>query len=187
MTTEERKQAILVRLPADGKRPFIIALDGRAASGKTTLASSLAKRTGAEVVSADDFFLPPSLRTPERRAEPGGNIHYERFKEEVVGGLHGGKPFSYGVFDCSVMAVGSQKNVDPSGIVIVEGSYSLHPFFGDYADLTVFCDVSPGEQYQRILKRNGEEKARTFRDLWIPLEEKYFSAFGIREKADLIL
>ena len=43
------------------------------------------------------------------------------------------------------------------------------------------------EQMTRIAARDGAEYAEVFRTRWIPMEEKYFSAFGIKEKADLIL
>ena len=62
----------------------VIAIDGRAASGKTTLAAALAAETGGTVVHMDDFFLPAELRTPQRLAAPGGNVHAERFAEEVL-------------------------------------------------------------------------------------------------------
>ena len=61
-----------------------IAIDGDCCSGKTTLAEKLSKKYGCDVVHTDDFFLPFSLRTKERYAEPGGNIHYERFILEVL-------------------------------------------------------------------------------------------------------
>ena len=62
----------------------VIAMDGRAAAGKTTLAEELAVTLGGAVVHMDDFFLPGELRTPERLAAPGGNVHAERFVEEVL-------------------------------------------------------------------------------------------------------
>lgn len=49
----------------------VIAMDGRAAAGKTTLAEELAVTLGGAVVHMDDFFLPGELRTPERLAAPG--------------------------------------------------------------------------------------------------------------------
>ncbi|MEI3593674.1 MAG: DUF3842 family protein [Lachnospiraceae bacterium] len=56
----------------------IIAIDGRCAAGKTTLAARLAKELGGDVIHMDDFFCRLTLRTQERRSEPGGNVHYER-------------------------------------------------------------------------------------------------------------
>ena len=169
------------------KRPVIVALDGMAAAGKTTAAQALAARWGAPVVHMDDFFLPPELRTPERLAEPGGNVHYERFAAEVLPGLRAGMPFSYRVFDCSVMDYRGEASVPSAPVVIVEGSYALHPRFGDYADVTVFLAVDPAEQERRIRARNGTDGWTDFCDRWIPMENAYHAAFRLRETADIVL
>ncbi len=157
----------------------VTAIDGRAGAGKSTLAADLAAVTGACVISMDDFFLPPQLRTPERLSTPGGNIHYERFIEEVLPHIHSDQPFTYRRFDCQTMAMGEQKQVG-AGWRIVEGSYSHHPYFGNYADLTVFCDVEPDEQMRRIRQRNPR-MAERFKKEWIPMEEAYFSYYGIKK------
>ena len=172
-------------LPGNGVR--VIAVDGRAASGKTTLARQLALILDADVVHMDDFFLPPELRTEARYAEPGGNVHYERFMEEVLPRLRDGKPFSYRRFDCSTMAYGDFAEIGGGKWRIVEGAYSLHPKFGDYADLKVFCDIEPAEQLRRIRSRNGERGARMFQSRWIPLEELYIDRCAPRRRADLVL
>lgn len=164
----------------------VIAIDGRAVSGKSTLAELLSRLLQAPVVHMDDFFLPPEKRTAERLAEPGGNVDYERFADEVLPGLKTGD-FSYGVFDCSVMRVTEQATVPAASWRIVEGSYSHHPFFGDYADLRVFLSVDPNEQLRRIVLRNGDEMAELFKTRWIPMEEHYFDSFRVRSKADLVL
>ena len=65
----------------------------------------------------------------------------------------------------------------------MEGSYSYHPRMGEYADITVFSHVEPEEQIKRIKVRNGDEMAEMFKDRWIPLEEEYFKAYYIEEKA----
>ena len=174
----------IVKMPQERK---IVALDGRAASGKTTLAKQLAKITGAGVVHMDDFFLPPELRTEERLAEPGGNVHYERFTEEVLTPLRSPKAFRYHCFDCSRMEPGEDRVVPEGDLRIVEGSYSCHPLFGKYMGLRVFCDVKPKEQLKRIQQRNGGEMLENFRDRWIPMEEHYFRYFRIREHADLVV
>lgn len=67
----------------EGKRT-LLALEGNAAGGKTTAAGLLAELYGAPVIHMDSFFLPPALRTPQRYAQPGGNIHYERFLPEAA-------------------------------------------------------------------------------------------------------
>ncbi|NLW16171.1 MAG: hypothetical protein GX033_00665, partial [Firmicutes bacterium] len=64
-----------------------VAIEGHSAAGKTFLARQLARIYDCNVIAMDHFFLPPSLRTEARLAEPGGNVHYERFISEVLDGL----------------------------------------------------------------------------------------------------
>ena len=66
---------------------------------------------------------------------------------------------------------------------IVEGAYSQHPYFGDVYDLRFFCGIPKEEQMRRIRRRNGEEMLKRFCAEWIPRENRYFAAFGIREKS----
>lgn len=170
---------------SEGRQPCIIAIDGRAASGKTTMAKQLREILEAPVVRMDDFFLPPDLRSPQRYEEPGGNVHYERFLEEVLPFLAVPECFSYRIFDCGKKDYSGECQVESGPFRIVEGSYSCHPRFGEYASVTVFLDVEPEEQMRRISLRNGEAMAELFRKKWIPLEEKYFAEYRIGEKADI--
>ena len=165
----------------------ILALDGMSAAGKTTAAAALAARWDAPVVHMDDFFLPLDLRTPARLAEPGGNVHYERFETEVLPFLRGPGGFSYRRFDCGVLDYRGAVDIPPAGVVIVEGAYALHPRFGAYGDVTAFFAVTPEEQRRRILVRSDPAKWKDFRTRWIPLENAYHSAFSVRERADFII
>jgi len=167
--------------------PFIIAIDGRATAGKTTYAKQLASATGASIIHMDEFFLPAELRTPERLREPGGNIHYERFAEEVLLRLRWGVLFSYKIFNCEIMDYEGVRDVHPTPWIIVEGAYAHHPFFGEYMDLRIFKDINPELQLQRIVERDGEIKAKRFATEWIPLEENYLSVYNIREMSRLVL
>lgn len=172
----EKALALLQALPP-APEPRVLALDGRAAAGKTTLANALAQALHGEVIHMDDFFLPPELRTPQRRNTPGGNVHYERFQQEVLPFLHSPKPFSYQIFQCSLGRLEGTRTVNGNAPWrLVEGAYALHPALGNYADFAFFCHVTPQEQQQRILLRNGPQKAKVFQQLWIPMEEAYIQA-----------
>lgn len=170
-----------------GNKVKIIAIDGKAASGKTTIAGQLAKILGAGVIHMDDFFLPQNLRTPSRFAEAGGNVHYERFKSEVLPHLRKKSGFVYRKFDCSKMAPGEMCSIAAGNWRVVEGAYSMHPEFGNYADLKIFFDITPAEQMKRIRRRNGEEKAKIFAARWIPFEENYINRTEVKKRADIIL
>lgn len=165
----------------------VIAIDGRAASGKSTMTDDLKLVLGAGIIHMDDFFLPPVLRTEERFKQPGGNVHYERFMEEVIPHLSSDAAFSYHRFDCHVMDYNGERFVDASKWRVVEGAYSLHPILGDYADLKVFSTIDPEAQMERITNRNGVKMAERFRTAWIPMEETYYEYYQIKAKCDLIV
>ena len=168
------------------KNHISIAIDGGAASGKTTLAKILSEKYGAPIIHMDDFFLRPEQRTPERFAEAGGNFDRERFLSEVIPHIRKSEAFSYQIFDCSRMALGAYREIPNAPLTIIEGSYSHHPAFSEVFDLRVFLSVTEEERKNRILARNGA-KNEMFFTRWIPLENRYFEAFAIREKADIII
>ena len=155
-----------------------VAIEGSCGSGKTTLAALLAEHRDCNVFHMDDFFLQPHQRTPERFAQPGGNVDYERFREEVLLPLASGEPFSYRPFDCRTMTLSAPVEVTPKPLTIIEGSYSMHPHFGNPYDLTIFLTIDPELRRQRILRRPAHLHRRFFEE-WIPLEERYFAAFSI--------
>lgn len=159
---------------AANKAVVNIAIDGRCASGKSTLAQVLHERLGGNLIHMDDFFLPSYMRTAERLSKAGGNVHYERFEEEVLKGLASGTVFEYGVYDCSTDAVERRIEVQPAAVNIVEGTYSTTPRFGSPYDITVFVTTDAATQERRIRERNGDAGWQMFRDRWIPLEERYF-------------
>ena len=171
----------------DSRERVIVSFDGRSAAGKSTAAELLAAELDGEVIHMDDFFLPPDLRTDERLAQAGGNVHYERFAAEVLAGLESGEPFDFRVFDCSVMDYGSSLTAGLKPLTIIEGAYSMHPCFGHYFDLAVFFDIDPEEQKRRILNRNGAEKLNAFTQRWIPMEERYIAAFGIMNRCSMVI
>jgi len=167
-----------------GKESGIIAIDGHAASGKSTLAAGLKTVIGAEIIHMDDFFLPPGLRTQERLNQPGGNIHYERFIQEVLPNLPDmDKGFEYRIFNCNIMDYDGVRKIQPSKWRVVEGTYSHHPNFDEYMNTRVFTNIDPKTQMTRIVARNGDKLAEMFATKWIPMEIKYFAEFDIGEKS----
>ncbi len=158
----------------------VLVIDGDCAAGKTTLAAQLAARCGCSVIHMDDFFLPKALRTPQRLAEPGGNIHYERFLSEVLPPLQRCEAFTYGALNCSDFSVKSV-TVDARNCTIIEGSYSLHPrFLEAYRQMNAalyLLRVSAPEQLKRLQKREDEASLRLFKSRWIPMEKRYQEAY----------
>ena len=176
-TLETVKQQIDTLL--EEKNFIIVAIDGKCTSGKTTLASKLAEIYDCNVFHMDDFFLRPEQRTAERFAQVGGNVDYERFREEVLLPLKSGRAFSYRPFDCSTFTLAAPVAVTPKKLNIIEGTYSHHPYFGDPYDLKILLTVDEKTQRQRILERPPFLHKRFFEE-WIPMENRYFN--GLHEQ-----
>ena len=168
-----------INMLLEEKNFVIVAIDGKCTSGKTTLASKLAELYDCNVFHMDDFFLRPEQRTPERFAEVGGNVDYERFHEEVLLPLKSGKAFSYRPFDCKTFTLSAPIIVTPKRLNIIEGTYSHHPYFGNPYDLKILLTVDEETQRRRILDRPEFLHKRFFEE-WIPMENRYFDTL-IRE------
>ncbi len=180
----ERVDFVLSHIGNGGR--YVIAVDGPCASGKTTLVDDLVHEMTFSRISMDDFFLPPFLRTPERFSEKGGNIHYERFIDEVIAPLTAGRSFTYRRFSCRTLSYEGEVFIPGDGPVIVEGSYALHPAFPRYWDASFLLSVDRAEQIKRLSLRSPE-KLEMFISKWIPLEDEYFKACEVSSRSDYIL
>ena len=159
-----------------------LAIEGGSAVGKTTLSRALEEIYDCTVFHMDDFFLRPEQRTPERFAEPGGNVDRERFLEEVLLPLSDGKDvITYRPFDCSVFDLGESVTVRTERLCVIEGAYSMHPDFERFYDISVFIDLPLEERRKRILKRNPDMADRFFNE-WMPMEDKYFSEMNVKDR-----
>ncbi len=170
----------------DSGRPVIVAIDGGSGSGKTAFAALLAEIYGCNVFHMDDFFLSPERKTPERLSQPGGNVDYERFADEVSAGLKSGGAFSYRPYDCQTGGLKDAVIVSPKALTIVEGVYSLHPALADIYDLKLFLKTDTETRITRIRKRSGEAMLQRFIGEWIPLENAYFEALNIESSCNLV-
>lgn len=170
-----------------GDKPCIIAVEGMCGSGKSYLAELLSNTYDCNVFHMDDYFLPLEMKTAERLAEPGGNVHYERFKEEVLEPLRTNQTVIYRPYLCGVWKYDEPRTISPKKISIIEGSYCMHPTLRESYDLTVFLEVDYNEQLQRIAQRNGENSLQQFVDRWIPLENLYFNQLDIKNLCDINL
>ncbi len=170
------------------KGSISLAVEGRCASGKTTLGAILEKVYDCTLFHLDDFFLRPEQRTKERYAEVGGNIDRERFLSEVLLPLQDKQSvIEYRKFDCSTSELTEKEKVEIKPLTVIEGVYSMHTDLAPYYDFSVFLSIDSDLQKKRIEKRNSPEMAARFFDTWIPLEEKYFKEMHVRERCNLVI
>ena len=74
----------------------------------------------------------------------------------------------------------------PKKLNIIEGTYSLHPYFGESYDLKILLTITPELQRERILQRPAFLHKRFFEE-WIPMEQRYFDGFDIPTKCNIII
>ncbi|MCL2424934.1 MAG: uridine kinase [Oscillospiraceae bacterium] len=175
----------------NSKEQVIVTIDGMSGAGKSSLAALLNEAYDCNVISLDSFFLRSEQRVPERFAEIGGNIDYERFFDEVHSPLRAGTSFEYRPFDCRTMELNNPTKVEPRPLTILEGVYSMHPYFtrGSNAiasnNISVFLKIDETEQRDRLIKRNPFLYDR-FINEWIPMEKAYFEHFKIEKQCDFV-
>jgi uridine kinase len=174
-------------LDAHPGRPVLVGLDGRCGSGKTTLAAQLAAAFPAcTVLHMDDYYLPPARRIPGWERTPAANMDLVRFYSEALGPARAGQPIHTRAYLCAQGDYGAPRIFAPQPLVLVEGSYALHPQLADAYDCKFFLTCTPETQAARLQAREGAHYA-AFVSRWIPLEEAYFSAFHIPASADCVL
>ena len=168
------------------QRPFIVAIDGRCASGKTTLAAELKRLYDFNVVHMDDFYLPFNKRTAEIASLPGGHMDYTRLLNEILIPFSSVGNATYIPYDCHNDKFLKSVPLDCNKGLIIEGSYSLYPKLRNYYSIKAFLDISKELQLKRLAARNIN-MLQNFIDTWIPKEEYYFEKCDVKNACDIVI
>lgn len=161
--------------------PVFVALDGPCASGKSTIGAWLADIYQCPLFHMDDFFLRPEQRTPERLAQPGGNVDYERFDREVLTPLTAGQSARFRPWRCSTGRFSEEQTVSPAPLIVVEGSYSMRPELRERYNLRIWVEAPWNIRLERLGKRGGPDCLERYQALWIPMENRYFDHYKVRD------
>lgn len=168
------------------KNTVIVAIDGRCASGKTTLAALLQEEFSCNVIHMDDFYLPMTNRDSDWHITPAKNIDFRKIRK-VLDAIAQKESFEIRPFSCDTSSYGEAIFYRQTPLTVIEGSYSCHPELKGFYDLCIFLSVSLNEQKKRLIIRNGEEGLDRFQKIWIPLEEKYFNQYAIPAECDIVI
>ena len=168
------------------RHPFIIAIDGPCASGKTTLSRWLCDIYHLNLVHMDDFYLPFDKRTKELSHLPGGHMDYDRIIDDILIPLSSSLTASYKPYDCHNDRYLKPLTIDHTKATIIEGSYSIHPKLRKYYDLKIFIDIEKELQLDRLAARNLTT-FDNFKNIWIPKEEYYFDKCNVRNACDFVI
>jgi uridine kinase len=174
------------RLAATNGSYLTICVDGRGASGKTTLADLLAAQwPDFVVVHGDDYFEPHD--------DPviWGDFNEERFDADVLAPLRAGvRHLDVRPYDFPQHRIGDALRVEIERGVIIERWFGFGldvPW-----DLRIWVETPPEVCLQRGLARDGAdalgERARlAWETVWQPREQRYIDAVDPLALADVVL
>ena len=187
--------------------PTRVAVDGRAAAGKTTLADELAdaiRARGRECVRAsiDDFHRPGhkwrSMRgewTPRSYYEEG--YDYASFRDLLLVplGPGGSRRCRTALFDAfhDVPFPEAWQAVGDEAIVVVDGIFLQRPEFVGHWEYVIWVDVDVETMVARARRRDvawvGSEALveERHRRRWIPMHELYERLTEVPARADAVV
>ena len=179
----------LVHGARPGEQTTLVAIDGPGGAGKSTLADALRDALGdASIVRVDDFYRPMEAQARAVLSPPDGYERYfdwQRLRNEVLTPLSEGRVGRYQRHDWSNDRLEEWREVDPGGVVIVEGVYSTRPEIRDFFAVTIFVDAPREERVRRIRGRGYQEL--DWVDHWMAAEGWYLESIRPRELADLVV
>lgn len=175
----------------DERRRFpvtLLAIDGHSVAGKSSFARALQQsRSDLTIIHADDFYrpMPEDIRV-QLDAAGGYNQYYDwqRLETQVLRPLSSGTVARYQRYDWATNELGEWCEVQPEGIVVVEGCYTARPELRAYYQIILLVTTSDEERSQRQLQR-ADEAAWVAR--WDAAERYYMEHHRPHEYADVIV
>lgn len=176
------------------KTPFIIAVAGGSASGKTYTARKLVEALGPErttLLSMDNYYAPHAQ--PEKFYR-NGSINYDHPSAVNLGKLarhlqYLKAGFPVRVKEYTYERVGEPEvwfDIVPKEFVVVEGIFALYPEIRQWADFGIFVDVDVTTRYARRLARDQKERGLSadqvrlmFEATVEPMHQKYVQPTGL--------
>jgi uridine kinase len=186
--------------------PLRVALDGRSAAGKTTLADELAgpiKRLGRPVIraSVDGFLRPAAERRRRGSLSPEGyyldTVDYPAVHAALLDplGPGGSRRYRARFFDlASERPFAEPERIAPEdAVLLVDGVFLLRPELDHAWDYRVFVEVDEEHTLARGAARDaarfGSVRAaeERYRRRYLPGERLYVGAVGPQERAEAVL
>jgi uridine kinase len=166
---------------ARSQETVLVAIDGVGGSGKTTLAELLrSELKDCVVIQTDDFYSPPLQATD-----------LIRLKEQVLLPLHNHREAKYQIFEWKTDCLSDWHILNPKGIFIIEGVYALDRIIREYFDLKIWVDYPADLGFERGISRDitrdGVDNSDQWKNIWMPLEEKYRTEQAPEKAADYIV
>ena len=172
--------AALLDLCSEKERP-IIAIDGPAGAGKTTLAHeiflALSPKMSVSVIHMDDLYngwdnaLGEDLTSVlQYLAAQHRNISAAEIRR----------------YNWTASSFGESETIEPADLLILEGVGSGDKSLQDELAALIWIDIDPEIGVMRVIARDGYQVEDEMKK-WLGTQQEYFSQHSTREKADFIL
>ncbi len=166
--------------PPVGKT-HIIAIDGPAGAGKTTLANeifqAMSTKYSIEVIHMDDLY---------NGWQDALGDELTALLSSIIDSQKNMNTFKIPIFDWVNYSFTSVRELKPPQILILEGVGSARSCVREFTMATIWIEVDRALGIQRVLARDGEE-IETHMKQWLIDQEIYFTTDKTRESADFIL
>jgi hypothetical protein len=153
----------------------VICVDGPAGSGKTTLAETIAERTGAQVVHMDDL-----MDGWDGVAGTGPQL------VSILGPLADGRPGSYRHFNWHLDRFDRVVAVPVAPWLVLEGVGSGNPVVAEWVTALAWVEADDDLRVARGLDRDGVGMEPQWRQFMLD-EADLFSSHRTRERADVLV
>ncbi|HUA10737.1 MAG TPA: hypothetical protein VMA83_01885 [Solirubrobacteraceae bacterium] len=172
----DRLLAAVRAAPPSAGESAVVAIDGRAGAGKSTLAARLARELAVPVVEMDALY--------------GGWDGLQRGSELLVDAVlaplaESGRA-AVPRYDWIAESWGEPTELSRPPLVIVEGVGAGAPRAAAYTALLVWLELGAAERRRRAIARDGRALAEHW-EMWARQEERYLAAADTPSRAGLAL
>ena len=169
--------ARIAELPPLAGQTRVIAVDGPAGSGKTTLAAQLGERLDDSLVLNTDQLYP---------GWDGLEDGAQRLVDDVLLPLSAGLAAAVRPWDWSSGSEGEPRELPACATLIVDGAGCGSRAAAEFVSMIIWLDAEPELRQQRALERDGEMFAPHW-ESWAEQERALFEREQTRQRADLII
>jgi uridine kinase len=166
---------------ADSVDQPIIAIDGPAGAGKTTLASTislaLSPRISTTVIHMDELY-------PGWESALSGEL--TKTLTWLTSSHKAKKPLIYSSFNWATNEFHEPKSHPSTPLLILEGVASAQLPIEESLATSIWLDLDPLIGYQRVIDRDGENISREMTQ-WLVMQEQHFAADRTKERCEFLL
>ena len=159
----------------------IIAIDGPAGAGKTTLASTLslalAQNFSVTLIHMDDLYAGWDDALGEKLTQ---SLTW------IISCHKAKKDLSFTPFNWSTYGFDATRNLPSTSLLILEGVGSSQIAIEEYLATSIWLDLDVEAGFQRVIQRDGEHIAEAMK-AWLDHQKQHFESDRTKERSEFIL